>query len=64
MTLPAIPVTADCVRNKSFAAKVEREEVRAGAQLLGVELADHLRFIIDALTPHAAELGLEGKRPA
>lgn len=50
--------------DKSFAAKVEREEVRAGAQLLGVELADHLRFIIEALTPHAAELGLEGKRPA
>ncbi len=46
------------LKDKRFAAKVERDEVRAGAELLGVELDEHIGFIIDALKPHAAELGL------
>jgi hypothetical protein len=25
-----------------------------------VELADHIQFVIDALKPHAAELGIAG----
>ena len=49
------------LKDKHFAAKVEREEVTAGAELLNVDLGDHIQFIIDALTPHAAELGLEGR---
>ena len=44
-----------------FAAKVERDEVRAGAQLLGVELADHIQFVITALRPHGERLGLLGR---
>ena len=40
---------------------VERAEVQAGAEGLGVELADHVQFVIDALRPHARELGLEGR---
>jgi predicted hydrolase (HD superfamily) len=46
------------LKDKGFAAKVEREEVHAGAVLLGVELADHVAFVIEALKPHAPELGL------
>ena len=46
------------LKDKSFAAKVERPEVRTGAELLGVELRDHIQFVIDALRPHAEELGL------
>ncbi len=49
------------LKDKSFAAKVDREEVRKGAELLGVELRDHVGFVIEALQPHAAELGLEGR---
>jgi len=49
------------LKKKDFAAKVERHEVRTGAELLGVELADHVAFVIDALRPHAAELGLAGR---
>jgi predicted hydrolase (HD superfamily) len=49
------------LKDKAFAAKVERHECRAGAELLGVDLAEHVRFIIEALRPHAAELGLEGR---
>ena len=48
------------LKDKSFAAKVERDEVKAGVELLGVELGEHIQFVIDALKPHAAELGLEG----
>lgn len=48
------------LKDKGFAAKVERTEVQRGAELLGVELSDHIQFVIDALRPHAEELGLRG----
>lgn len=58
-------ITAKSVRkklkDKAFAAKVERDEVQAGAELLGVELGAHITFIIDALKPHADELGIGPK---
>jgi predicted hydrolase (HD superfamily) len=46
------------LKDKGFAAKVERAEVLRGAELLGVELGAHAQFVIEALRPHAAELGL------
>ncbi len=49
------------LKDKSFAAKVERDEVRVGAELLGVDLSEHIQFVIDALRPHADELGLGGR---
>ena len=49
------------LKDKSFAAKVERDEVRAGVELLGVDLGEHIQFVIDALREHGAELGLEGQ---
>ena len=49
------------LKDKRFAAKVERAEVHAGAELLGVELGDHITFIVGALAPHAEELGIGGK---
>jgi len=52
------------LKDKGFAAKVEREEVHAGARMLGVELTDHVTFVVDALRPHAAELGLVGRASA
>lgn len=57
----AAPSVLKRLRDKSFAAKVERSEVQAGAALLGADLAAHVQFIIDALRPHAAELGLLGR---
>jgi predicted hydrolase (HD superfamily) len=50
------------LKDKAFAAKVERAEVTAGAELLEVDLGEHIQFVIDALRPHAAELGIEGSR--
>jgi len=52
------------LKDKSFAAKVERAEVTAGAEMLGVDLAEHVAFVIGALKPHAAELGLAGRGAA
>ncbi|MEM9379767.1 MAG: HD domain-containing protein [Planctomycetota bacterium] len=48
------------LKQRSFAAGVDREEVAAGVEMLGVDLGEHIQFIIDALKPHASELGLEG----
>jgi predicted hydrolase (HD superfamily) len=48
------------LKQKSFAAGVERAEVEAGARLLNVDLNDHVAFVIEALRPHAGELGLCG----
>lgn len=49
------------LKDKGFAAKVERAEVQAGIELLGVDLAEHIAFVIEALRPHASELGLLGR---
>jgi len=49
------------LKDKAFAAKVERAEVSAGVEVLGVDLAEHIQLIVDALGPHARELGIEGR---
>ena len=51
---------------KGFAAKVKREDIENGAADFGVDLTEHIQFVIDALKPHAKELGLEsgGCEPA
>ncbi len=49
------------LKDKAFAAKVERDEVQAGVDLLGVDLGAHITFIVEALKPHAEELGIGPK---
>ncbi len=46
------------LKDKSFAAKVERDEVYKGAELLGVDLTEHITFIIEVLRKHKEELGI------
>jgi predicted hydrolase (HD superfamily) len=46
------------LKDKSFAAKVERDEVYKGAELFGVELTEHATFIIEVLRKHKEELGI------
>jgi putative nucleotidyltransferase with HDIG domain len=46
------------LKQPSFAAGVHRDEVYAGAELLGLELDDHIRNVVAALQPIARELGL------
>lgn len=46
------------LKDKSFAAKVERDEVYKGVELLGVELTEHISFIIEVLKCNKEELGI------
>ena len=46
------------LKDKAFAAKVERAEITTGAELLGVDLSEHIQFIVNSLKPHADELGI------
>jgi putative nucleotidyltransferase with HDIG domain len=46
------------LKQPSFAAGVNRDDVYAGADELGVDLDDHIAFVIGALRPVAPELGL------
>lgn len=48
------------LKTANFAAAVSREDVTAGAAELGVDFDEHLRFVIAALEPHAAGLGVDG----
>ena len=50
------------LKQPSFAAGVNRDEVRQGAEELGVEFDEHIQFVIDAMAARADELGL-GPRP-
>jgi putative nucleotidyltransferase with HDIG domain len=47
------------LKSKGFAAKVNRDDIDRGAREFGVELTEHIQFVIDSLKPHARELGLE-----
>ena len=47
-------------KDKAFAAGVDREEVSHAAAGLGVELQEHIQFVIEAMRGIAPELGLEG----
>jgi putative nucleotidyltransferase with HDIG domain len=47
------------LKQPSFAAGVHRDEVYAGADLLGLELDQHIANVIEALRPIAPELGLK-----
>lgn len=46
------------LKDKGFAAKVERDEVYKGAELFGVELSEHISFIIETLRKHKDELAI------
>jgi putative nucleotidyltransferase with HDIG domain len=46
------------LKQPSFASGINRDEVQQGAELLEVELDEHIRNVIAALQPIAKELGL------
>ena len=49
------------LKDKGFAAKVSRADISKGIEELGVDRAEHIQFVIDALKGKAAELGLAGE---
>ncbi len=48
------------MKDKAFARGVSREDVLLGAQELGVELDEHVQFVIEAMRGVAPQLGLAG----
>jgi predicted hydrolase (HD superfamily) len=46
------------LKDKAFARGVNREEVRQGAEELGVPLEEHIQFVLEALRPIERDLGL------
>ena len=47
------------MKAKGFAKGVNRDDVIRGAADFGVDLDEHIQFVIDAMKPIAGELGLE-----
>jgi len=48
------------MKDKAFARTVNRDDIRRGAEELGVELDEHIATVRDAMTGIAADLGLDG----
>jgi putative nucleotidyltransferase with HDIG domain len=48
------------LKQPSFAAAVNRADVRRGADELGIDFDEHVAFVIAALEPHAVVLGVDG----
>jgi putative nucleotidyltransferase with HDIG domain len=46
------------MKQKSFAEKVIREDITSGAEAIGVDLNEHIQFVIDALAEHSQLLKL------
>lgn len=49
------------MKDKAFARGVNREDIIQGAAELGVDLDEHIAFVIEAMRGIAKELGLDGK---
>lgn len=46
------------MKDKAFAAKVSREDIVKGAEGLGVDLDEHIGFVLEAMKNNADRLGL------
>ena len=49
------------IKQKSFAASVNREDITSGAEELGVDLNEHIDFVVAALRERADALGLAAR---
>ena len=49
-------------KDKAFARGVAREDVRRGAEELGVDLWEHVQFVLDAMKGRSESLALDGSR--
>jgi len=46
------------LKDKAFARSVNRDDIKQGVEELGVDMDEHIRFVIDALRPVQKEIGL------
>lgn len=49
------------LKDKTFAAGVDREEVQRGIELLGIDRNEHIQNVIDGMRAVAGELGLSSE---
>jgi predicted hydrolase (HD superfamily) len=47
------------LKDKAFARSVNRDDIRQGVDELGVDMDEHIRFVIDALRPVQEQIGLK-----
>ncbi|MCS7045118.1 MAG: HDIG domain-containing protein [Gemmataceae bacterium] len=47
------------MKSKGFARNVNRDDIARGAADFGVDLTEHIQFVIDAMKPLAVQLGIE-----
>jgi putative nucleotidyltransferase with HDIG domain len=52
------------MKDKAFARNVKREDILKGAEVLGLDLTEHITFVIKAMQGIADELGLRGSIPS
>jgi|SRR5690554_1378282 len=50
------------LKDKAFAAAVSREDIRRGAEELGVDLNEHIQNVIDGMKKQAHRLGLTSEQ--
>ena len=55
-----VPAVRKKMKDKGFARAINREDITKGAEQLGVELDEHIDFVIESLKPVAADLGIAG----
>jgi predicted hydrolase (HD superfamily) len=46
------------LKDKAFARSVNRDDIRQSVEEMGIDLDEHIRFVIDALRPVQKEIGL------
>lgn len=51
------------MKEKAFARNVRREDITRGAEELGVDLEEHIAFVLNAMRGIADSLGLSGSNP-
>lgn len=47
-------------KDKAFAAKIDREVIQKGADMLGMDLSQLITIVIDGMRPYAKELDIAG----
>jgi putative nucleotidyltransferase with HDIG domain len=55
-----VPAVRKKMKDKGFARAINREDITKGADALGIELDEHIAFVIESLRPVAASLGIAG----